>query len=84
MSPNDTAENEKMDEESIKKENGASVKSEIREDTKDKQGPLWEGEVRFKTDEGREEIRAEVKIFHKDDSKNGSRLFDWPPQGNKN
>ena len=83
MSPNDTAENEKMDEESIKKENGASVKSEIREDLKDKQGPLWEGEVRFKTEEGRDEIRAPVKIFHKDDSKNGCRLFDWPPRGNK-
>ena len=71
-----------MDEENIKNENGASVKSEIREDIKDKQGPLWEGEVRFKTEEGREEIRAEVKIFHKDDSKNGCRLFDWPPHGN--
>ena len=82
MSPNDTAENEKMEEESIKKENCASVKSEMEVDNKDEPGLLWEGEVRFKTEEGREEIRAEVKIFHKDDSKNGCRLFDWPPHGN--
>ena len=70
-----------MNDESIKEEN---VKSEMGADIKDEPGPLWEGEVRFKTEKGREEIRAEVKIFHKDDSKNGSRLFDWPPQGNKN
>ena len=69
-----------MDDESIKKEN---VNSEMRSDIKDEPGPLWEGEVKFKTEEGREEIRAEVKIFHKDDSKNGSRQFDWPPHGNK-
>ena len=83
MSPNDKAENEKMEEESINKENGASVKSEIREDIKDEQSPLWEGEVRFKTQEKSKEIKASVKIFHKDDSKNGSRQFDWPPHGNK-
>ena len=78
MSPNDTAENEKMDEESIKKENGASVKSEMSVDNRDEQGPLWEGLVRFKTEEGNE-----VKIIHKDDSKNGCRLFDWPHNGNE-
>ena len=73
-----------MDEESIKKENyPKSVKSEMRVEIKDEPGPLWEGEVRFKTEKGREEIRAEVKIFHKDDSKNGCRLFDWPTHGNK-
>ena len=83
MSPNDTAENEKMDEESIKKENGASVKSEMVVGNKDEPPLLWEGELRFKIDEGREEIRAPIKIFHKDDSKNGCRLFDWPPRGNK-
>jgi hypothetical protein len=48
---------------------------------KDEPGRLWEGEVRFKTEESSEEIRAEVQIFHKDDSKNGCRLFDWAPHG---
>ena len=70
-----------MDEENIKKENGSSLKPELRSDIKDEPGLLWEGEVRFKTEKGREEIRAEVKIFHKDDSKNGCRLFDWTSQG---
>ena len=71
-----------MDEENIKKENGTkSVKGEIGVDIKDEPGPLWEGEVRFKTEERREEIGVPVKIFHKDDSKNGCRLFDWTSQG---
>ena len=73
-----------MNGENIKKENDTkSVKSEMRVDIKDEPGPLWEGEVRFKTEERREEIGVPVKIFHKDDSKNGCRLFDWPPRGNK-
>ena len=71
-----------MDEENIKKENGTkSVKSEIGVYIKDEPGPLWEGELRFKSEERREEIRAQVQIFHKDDSKNGCRLFDWTSQG---
>ena len=71
-----------MDEESMKKENyPKNVKSEMRVDIKDEPGPLWEGEVRFKTEERSEEIRAPVQIFHKDDSKNGCRLFDWTSQG---
>ena len=68
-----------MDEGNIKKENG--TKSEIREDIKHEPGPLWEGEVRFKTEEGNEEIRADVQIFHKDDSKNCCKFFDWASQG---
>ena len=72
-----------MDKESIKKENGKSVKSEMIVDIKDEPGPLWEGELRFKSEERSEEIRAQVKIFHKDDSKNGCRLFDWTSQGNE-
>ena len=68
-----------MDEKNIKKESG--TKSEIREDIKHEPGPLWEGEVRFKTEEGNEEIRADVLIFQKDDSKNGCKLFDWASQG---
>ena len=70
-----------MDEENIKKENGSNLKPEIRVDIKHEPGPLWEGEVRLKTEEGSEEIKAPVQIFHKDDAKNGSKLFDWPPRG---
>ena len=70
-----------MEEENIKKENGASVKSEMIVYTKDEPGSLWEGEVRFKSEERRKEIRAQVKIFHKDDSKNGCKLFDWASHG---
>ena len=68
-----------MDEENIKEENGTNSKTGIRLDIKDEFCPLWEGEVRFKTEEGSEEIKAPVQIFHKDDAKNGSKLFDWPP-----
>merc|ERR1719397_1347075 len=48
---------------------------------KDEPGLLWEGEVRFKTEEKSEEIRAPVQLFHKDDTKNGCKLFDWAPHG---
>ena len=70
-----------MDEENVKKENGSNLKRELILDIKDDQGLLWEGEVRFKTEDGSEEIRAPVQIFHKDDAKNGSKLFDWVPYG---
>ena len=72
---------QKMDEENIKKENGSSLKPELRLDMTDEPGLLWEGEVRFKTEEKSEEIRAPVQIFHKDDAKNGCKLFDWAPHG---
>ena len=70
-----------MDEENVKKENGSNLKRELILDIKDDQGLLWEGEVRFKTEDGNEEIKAPVQIFHKDDAKNGCKLFDWPPRG---
>ena len=70
-----------MDEGNIKEENGTNSKPGIRLDIKDEFCPLWEGEVRFKTEEGSEEIKAPVQIFHKDDAKNGSKLFDWVPYG---
>jgi len=38
---------------------------------------LWEGEIRLRIGEKSEDIP--VHIFHKDDSKNGCRLFDWTP-----
>ena len=77
----DTEDIEEMDKEKIKKENGTEIKPEMRVDIKDELCPLWEGEVRFKREERSEEMRAQVQIFHKDDSKNGCRLFDWPPYG---
>ena len=71
-----------MNGENIKKENDTkSVKSEMIVDIKDEPGPLWEGEVRFKKEERSDEIRAQVKIFHKYDSKNGCKLFDWASHG---
>ena len=70
-----------MDEENIKEENDTNLKPELRLEIKDELCPLWEGEVIFKTEENSEEIRAPVQIFHKDDSKNGCRLFDWAPHG---
>ena len=70
-----------MDEGNIKEENGTNSKPGIRLDIKDEFWPLWEGEVRLKTEEGSEEIKAPVQIFHKDDAKNGSKLFDWVPYG---
>ena len=73
-----------MNGENIKKENDTkSVKSEMIVDIKDDPGPLWEGEVRFKTEERSKEIKAVVQIFHKDDSKNGCKLFDWASHGNE-
>ena len=70
-----------MDEENIKKENGSSLKHELRLDINDEPGLLWEGEVRFKTEKKREEIQAPVQIFHKDDAKNGCKLLEWVPDG---
>ena len=78
----DTEDIEKMDKEKIKKENETKIKPEMGMDIKNELCPLWEGEVIFKTEESSEEIRAPVQIFHKDDSKNGCRLFDWAPHGN--
>ena len=68
-----------MDEENIKEENGTNTG--IRVDIKDEFCPLWGGKVGFKTEDGSEEIKAPVQIFHKDEAKNGSKLFDWPPHG---
>ena len=36
---------------------------------------LWEGKIRL--GENNEDIWAPIYILHKDDSKNGCRLFDW-------
>ena len=40
---------------------------------------LWEGEIRLKNQMGEksEDILVPIYILHKDDSKNGCRLFDW-------
>ena len=38
---------------------------------------LWEGEVQLQLSEPKKEILAHFKILHKDNSKDGCRLFDW-------
>ena len=62
-------------------ENVTNVKSEISVDIKDELCPLWEGGVRFKCKERKEEIQILVKLFHIDDSKSGCNLFYWTSDG---
>ena len=38
---------------------------------------LWEGEVKLQLSETKKDILAPFKILHKDNSKDGCRLFDW-------
>ena len=58
--------------ETIKKEElDVDVKAEERKSS------LWEGEVKVKLEKENREIQVPVQIFHKDDSKNGQKLFDW-------
>ena len=38
---------------------------------------LWEGEIKVKLQKESREIQVPVQIFHKDDAKNGQKLFDW-------
>ena len=58
--------------ETIKKEElDVDVKAEERNSS------LWEGEVKVKLEKANKEIQVPVQIFHKDDSKNGQKLFDW-------
>ena len=38
---------------------------------------LWKGEVQLQLSETKKEILAHFKILHKDNSKDGCRLFDW-------
>ena len=46
---------------------------------KDQSACLWEGKIRLQNQMGEksEDILAPIYILHKDDSKNGCRLFDW-------
>ena len=56
--------------ETIKDEPGIGVKAETS-------CSLWEGKVKVKLEKENREIQVPVQIFHKDDTKNGQRLFDW-------
>ena len=56
--------------ETIKDEPGIGVKAETS-------CSLWEGKVKVKLKRENREIQVPVQIFHKDDTKNGQRLFDW-------
>ena len=55
------------------------IKEEIKTELPDKAEAvakhLWEGKIRL--GENNEDIWAPIYILHKDDSKNGCRLFDW-------
>ena len=55
------------------------IKVESEADAKQQQqsAALWEGVVRLQLGGKSEDILAPVHILHKDDSKNGCRLFDW-------
>ena len=55
------------------------IKIEANAVAKQQSAFLWEGEVRVQMGGKSEDILAPVQILHKDDSKNGCRLFDWTP-----
>ena len=64
----------------ISSQNMDKIKEEIIEEvnvSKQQSASLWEGEIRLQTSNQGEDILAPVQILHKDDSKNGCRLFDW-------
>ena len=64
----------------ISSQNMDKIKEEIIEEvnvSKQQSASLWEGEIRLQAGDQSEDILAPVRIFHKDDSKNGCRLFDW-------
>ena len=60
--------------EPIKEEKDLDVKTKAILRKRDN---LWEGEVKVKLEKENREIQVPVQIFHKDDSKNGQKLFDW-------
>ena len=55
------------------------IKMEADAVAKQQSASLWEGEVRVQMGGKGEDILAPVQILHKDDSRNGCRLFDWTP-----
>ena len=63
--------------ETIKEEIDIDVKAEATLRKKDHACPLWEGDIKMKLEKENREIQVPVQIFHKDDAKNGQRLFDW-------
>ena len=61
--------------ETIKEEKDIGVKAEATK--RDSPCSLWEGKVKVKLEKENREILVPVQIFHKDDAKNGHKLFDW-------
>ena len=55
------------------------IKMEADAVAKQQSASLWEGEIRVQMGGKSEDILAPVQILHKDDSRNGCRLFDWTP-----
>ena len=66
---------EELKMETIWGELDVDVKAEERE--RDNPCSLWEGKVKVKLEKENREIQVPVQIFHKDDAKNGQKLFDW-------
>ena len=56
-----------------------TIKEELDVDGKaeERNSSLWEGEIKVKLAKENREVKVPVQIFHRDDSKNGQRLFDW-------
>merc|ERR1712130_682669 len=63
--------------ETIKEELDFDVKANVTLRNRDGPSSLWEGEVKVKLEKEHREIQIPVQIFHKDDAKNGQKLFDW-------
>merc|ERR1712233_28624 len=63
--------------ETIKEELDFDVKADVTLRNRDGPSSLWEGEVKVKLEKEHREIQIPVQIFHKDDAKNGQKLFDW-------
>ena len=63
--------------ENVKEELSNDVKAEIAFRNRDSPCSLWEGEMKVKLEKENREILVPVQIFHKDDAKNGQKLFDW-------
>ena len=57
------------------------VKFEIKTENRNNSYLLWDGELKVKLQDGGEDITLLVEIFHKDDSKDGEKLFDWTTTG---
>ena len=59
------------------------VKFEIKTENRNNSYLLWDGKLKIKLQDGGEDITLLVEIFHKDNSKDGEKLFDWTTTGER-